>query len=129
MDTSTRVPSASGPTPGGIAATISSTATCVSASAISARCLVLPGPPPPVPLSHLTYANFASCPIAFINPAQYPSNAVERQQMSCGAFNDQDIEEAFTFLEESGLPMFDAREVRRSFGAWKHTGRLRFHCP
>lgn len=32
--------------------------------------------------------------------------------MSCGAFNEQDIEEAFTFLEASGLPMFDAREVR-----------------
>lgn len=47
-----------------------------------------------------------------IPSAQYPSNALERQQMSCGAFNEQDIEEAFTFLEESGLPMFDAREVR-----------------
>lgn len=42
---------------------------------------------------------------------QYPSNALERQQLSCGAFNEQDIEEAFTFLEEHGLPMFDAREV------------------
>jgi hypothetical protein len=42
---------------------------------------------------------------------QYPSNALERQQMRCGSFNEQDIEEAFTFLEESGLPMFDAREV------------------
>ncbi len=31
--------------------------------------------------------------------------------MSCGAFNEQDIEEAFTFLEEAGLPMFDAREL------------------
>lgn len=33
--------------------------------------------------------------------------------MSCGAFNEQDIEEAFTYLEEAGLPMFDAREVGR----------------
>jgi len=42
---------------------------------------------------------------------QYPSNAMERSQMSCGAFNEQDIEEAFTCLEEAGLPMFDAREL------------------
>jgi len=31
--------------------------------------------------------------------------------MSCGAFNEQDIGEAFTSLEEAGLPMFDAREL------------------
>ena len=43
---------------------------------------------------------------------QYPSNALERSQMSCGAFNEADVEEAFNFLEEHGLPMFDAREVR-----------------
>lgn len=36
---------------------------------------------------------------------------MERQQLSCGAFNEQDVEEAFAFLEEHGLPMFDAREV------------------
>ena len=35
--------------------------------------------------------------------------------MSCGAFNEQDIEEAFTYLEQNGLPMFDAREVRATY--------------
>lgn len=52
-----------------------------------------------------------ACMHAHTHIQQYPSNALERQQLSCGVFNEQDIEEAFTFLEEHGLPMFDAREV------------------
>jgi hypothetical protein len=43
---------------------------------------------------------------------QYPTGAHDRSQLVTGAFNEQDIEEVFLFLEEHGFPLFNSREVR-----------------
>jgi hypothetical protein len=44
---------------------------------------------------------------------QYAEKAADRSSLLCGAFNEQDIEAAFNFLEENGMPMFDSREVSK----------------